>query len=176
MQGKIQLVAPRGLRWNIEGKQVNAKHKYDEQQLQDELLYTWWVNLAAFQHQDTLCHRSHPRENLCKTSSAQAQLFWGWWLQKEITCHSFQAMRLFYSMCDVHPILPSMEWTQRNFSSSILFLVLVIFFVLCSSQDLHVSPPNVTKLAKLTTPPLLAPPARAPLYPPPQAAPEWKED
>ena len=74
-------------------------------------------------------------------------------------------MRLFYSMCDVHPILPSMEWTQRNFSSSILFLVLVIFFVLCSSQDLHVSPPNVTKLAKLTTPPLLAPPAGAPSIP-----------
>ena len=159
-------MAPRGLLWNIE-----VKHKYDEQQLQDELQYTSWINLADFQHQDTLCHRSHPPDNLYQYYSAQ--LFWGLWLQKEITCLSFQAMWPFHPKYDAHPILPSMEWTQRNFSS----WVLVIIFVLCSSfQDPAVSPPNVTKLAKLTTPPLLAPPAGAPLYPPPLAAPEWKED
>ena len=107
-------MAPRGLLWNIE-----VKHKYDEQQLQDELQYTSWINLADFQHQDTLCHRSHPPDNLYQYYSAQ--LFWGLWLQKEITCLSFQAMWPFHLKSDVHPILPSMEWTQRNFWSSILF-------------------------------------------------------
>ena len=173
MQEKIQLVATRGLLWNIEVKQVrqniNMMSSNYKMSCSTPDGSIWQLSSIRILSATEAIHLT------IITNSLSRNCFGGCSFKKKLPALHFRQCDPFTEslMCIVHPILPSMEWTQRNFSS----WVLVIIFVLCSSfQDPLVSPPNVTKLAKLTTPPLLAPPAGAPLYPPPLAAPEWKED